>query len=884
MSTDLDVLLIQNYSEGTVERWLGLDLSGGDRLVDLDAPDRPATGGVSQVLISPVTESCAALPDGHLLLPTGVLWSLVDPLGASRQLQTGWMDRTQTETVLREQGRRFRARAHWWQSLELDLRTSLRSLTKGFQPDLGPLFDWLDRVPSTPGEAVDPTPPPEAAVRASNPESPHAQFSGSAEDLYAWFQDPEGLGALYGDNWKPRSEQAQMAREVAQALTDGTALLIEAGTGVGKTLAYLIPLLAQVNRSGGRAAVSTHTRALQRQVLEQDLPRLQPLLGDRDFALLMGRRNYLCLRQRLAYGSRHMMDLDSALRAIAFRLWLKVTSEGMREELAHHPLLGADVQALFDGADLCLPGQCYEGDRCYVQRARRRARDADLLVINHSLLMHDLQTEGAFLGDLDLLVVDEAHRLPEVTLDAHTVACGLWRQDEISELLGGASGRTDLERINLVASRLGAFGADGLKAAAACEDFGKSVRRVFKAYREWWKALGARIDEVLPGPEHRLGRIRVRDKDEAFASLRGPSAVLLTELAEAGEAYSRLGRTASVLEDLSSGLEDDLAQLAQAGQLVRALETDVRFLVITVDEKWVTWVDPGSTKGVRRLGATLLEAGDVLRDYWTEAPYAPVMTSATLAVGEDFSHMLGELGLTRRQPRTETSTCPSPFDYHRQSLFLVPGEFPSPGSPAFSEAVGDLMTTLGLRIPRKSLGLFTSYRLIDEVKQIMNRGGLNDDPRLTRGPVLLSQQPGVSPPSLLTRFRAHRRAVLLGTTTFWEGVDFPGEDLEILVVTKLPFLVPNDPWVEARCERLSAMGENPFTSFMVRDAVLRLRQGFGRLIRRVTDRGVVIILDNRLHTKNYGVTFLSALPTVPVAFNGTEDLVERVEDFFNRPL
>jgi ATP-dependent DNA helicase DinG len=340
-----------------------------------------------------------------------------------------------------------------------------------------------------------------------------------------------------------------------------------------------------------------------------------------------------------------------------------------------------------------------------------------------------------------------------------------------------------------------------------------------------------------------------------------------------------------VLDEMPSGLEDDLAQLAQVGQLLRLLYRDTKFLTSDPDEDWVTWIDPAPRQGLRRLGASLLEAGEVLRNYWLDGDWAPIMTSATLAVGEDFTHMLGELGLTRRRPAAVTFACPSPFDYHRQIRILVPGRFPAPSAPDFSQAVGEVMAQLGRHIPRKTLGLFTSFRMIGEVEQVMERAGMAIGGTTVHsgGTPVFSQHPGVSPAHLMERFRQSGRAVLLGTSTFWEGVDFPGEDLEILVVAKLPFLVPNDPWVEARCERLAAMGENPFTAFMVRDAVLRLRQGIGRLIRRVQDKGVVLILDNRLHTKNYGVTFLSALPVVPETFRDSGDLLDRLEDFFNQP-
>jgi len=238
--------------------------------------------------------------------------------------------------------------------------------------------------------------------------------------------------------------------------------------------------------------------------------------------------------------------------------------------------------------------------------------------------------------------------------------------------------------------------------------------------------------------------------------------------------------------------------------------------------------------------------------------------------------------LTRRRPPTATYTSPSPFDYHRQALVLTPQNFPDPSSPAFGQAVGEVVRDLAQGVGRKTLGLFTSYRMIRDATAVLAAAGLDDSPRNDRGsdPIILAQTPQSGPGALMNRFRRHRRAVLLGTSTFWEGVDFPGEDLEILVVTKLPFLVPNDPWVEARCERLKAAGENPFTSFMVRDAVLRLRQGFGRLIRRMEDRGVVLILDNRLHTKNYGTKFLEALPVIPAGFSDRDDLLNRVNGFF----
>jgi ATP-dependent DNA helicase DinG len=630
--------------------------------------------------------------------------------------------------------------------------------------------------------------------------------------------------------------------------------------------------------------VSTHTRALQTQIMEQDLPRLAGLLGEHKFTLLMGRRNYLCLRQRQSFLSRPVEDMGDALRAAAFRLWLAATSDGRRDELAGHPLLASELGPLFDGADLCLPGQCYEGDKCFVQNARRRARDADVLVVNHSLLLADRLAGHTLLGEVEHLVVDEAHRLPAVTLDAHTVVCGNWRMRELDDLVGAVR-RDNLlpERIALAAERLQGYGHEGKKASGSCADFGGALRRAGKSFETWWSGLGSLVDAAAAGRRD-TNRARVRDKDEAFGSLRPQTLGLLEDLADAVSVYARMAGHISAVDDISPVLEDDLAQLAQAGQLLSRLHHDIHFLMMDPDEEWVTWIEPAPRQGLRRIGATLLESGEVLREFWLDADYRPVMTSATLAVGEDFTHMLRELGLTRRRPPALTSTTPSPFDYHKQTLVLAPGHFPDPGASHFGRAVGEVMRELALGVPRKTMGLFTSYRMIREAEEILLQAGLPEDHVPGGGdlPVLLSQNPRSGTGALLSRFRRHPRAILLGTSTFWEGVDFPGQDLEILVVTKLPFLVPSDPWVEARCESVAAAGENPFTSFMVRDAVLRLRQGFGRLIRRTGDRGVVIILDNRLHTKNYGATFLSALPVMPVSFGDTADLLERVNGFFRK--
>ncbi len=873
---ELDLLHARLWKDGRQGGWLALDLISGVRVYDLPDDQTAPPELPSPLLVGPGDGSCVNLPGGGVFISESVLWSFLDPLQPRAFTDLEAEGRLAAEKELRDLALRFQTRVKWWQGLKETAKDSCRRLLKGRRPDLNPLLDILDTMPVVPRS--------ETTAEGTDAVIPEVELDPPADssEMHGFFLDESGLGSLYGEKFSPRREQAEMSREVSSALENRDALMIEAGTGVGKTLAYLIPLISAIGTSDRRAVVSTHTKALQSQILDQDLPRLTALLKGRRFNLLMGRSNYLCLRQRLAFFAKPVENLTQALQAAAFRLWLQVTTDGLRDELAGHPLLGPDLDQIFFRSDMCLPGQCYEGSKCFVQKARRRARDSDLLVVNHSLLMHDLKAGHTLLGEIDHLVVDEAHRLPAVALESHAIICGAWRLDEIAELLGRTKARDShrFDRLDLLGVRLGVMDKDGQKAAAAVEDFSRTIRQVFSTYRIWWQALGDRVDEVMPRGQ-RLGRARVRDKDEAFAVLREQTADLLESLAECENVFGRVKRTTEVLEDLSSGMEDDLAQIASAGQMVRQLHQDVRFLIAEEDEDWVTWVEPHPESGVRTLGATLLEAGSILKNYWSDAEFAPVMTSATLSVGEDFTHLMGELGLTRRHPPTQTFICPSPFDYHNQVRILTPREFPAPGASEFGHAVGEVMRALGLNANHKTMGLYTSYKMIRESARVLDEAGLTADARTSCGPVILAQSSRVPAATLLDQFRRHRRAMLLGTATFWEGVDFPGRDLEILVVTKLPFLVPNDPWVEARCEKVAAAGENPFTKFMVRDAVLRLRQGFGRLIRRMGDRGVVIILDNRLHTKNYGVTFLGALPAVPASFGDSDDMISRIDDFFS---
>lgn len=858
---------------------------------DRGAPTAPAG---SLVVIDGRRAEARPRPGGGLLVTRALLWSLLDPCAATRGQCLDAVDRVEAERLLRAEAARLAEGLGWWRKLPAVERAACRELCAA--AGLGParLARWVEARareaggPAAAGFASIPGGTPAPSPPAPLPAPPDPEPDGVA----AWFTSPAGLGGLLAEGFAVRPQQAEMAAEVMRALAADTPLLIEAGTGIGKTLAYLLPLLVAIAGGGGRAVVATHTRALQGQILEQELPRLACLFPGLRSRLLMGRRNYLCRRRRLQFLARAAAQHGPAVLA-AFRLWLAATGSGQREELAGHPLLGPHLAELFDSPEPCSPAVCQGNDECFVQRARRLAREADLVVVNHSLLMNDFAAGHALAGPFTRLVVDEAHRLPAAALDVSAVRCDSGRLWVLEELVGEARPGGGVPELAAELARDAAALPEPVRGAAlaAATGAGEAFAAGFLAYRAWLAALARRWDEAAAAVEVRpAGRVRIHDGDEVFGPLRAETAAWLAAAERVTEAAAGLERSLAGLEMPAAGLQERVATMARAAELVEALRRDVRFVTAAGDPDWVYWLEPDPAAGVRAAGATLLEAGGLLGECWRGAGLAPILTSATLSIAGDFEFMRAELGLQGWRPPAGAAVIDSPFAHERQALYLTLGDMPPPDSPRFAEAVADLLGALSRAVRRKTLALFTSYRTLQEVAARLGVGAPTDDlfaaagqgraPSPAGAPVVLAQAPGGDAAALLARFRRERRAILLGTTTFWEGVDFPGSELEVLVVTRLPFQVPADPWVEARCERIRAAGENDFETFMVRDAVLRLRQGTGRLIRRHDDRGVVLLLDSRLHTMPYGVTFLNALPVSPRYCPDARDAIERVAAFF----
>ncbi len=610
--------------------------------------------------------------------------------------------------------------------------------------------------------------------------------------------------------YAPRQAQMAMADAVADALAVGEHLMVEAGTGIGKTFAYLVPLLTP----GMRAVVSTGTKTLQDQLFSRDLPLIAGALGRPvEIALLKGRGNYLCWhRLDLARQARAPADLSLAKDLTQIVDWAGVTTSGDLTELADLGENPALAGALTSTSDSCLGARCNFYDDCFLVKARRRAQAADVVIVNHHLLMADLVLKDEGFGELlpgvRAVVVDEAHQLPDVAHQFFSVSLSS-RQLEL------------LARDLLVEAR----------AAGLAGELEPVSDRLVRSQRELLLA-------VTGG-----GR---RSWSERPPALDGALEVTADALSVA---LGRLGE----LAEASAGLQRCLERARQAtGSLRHLLDDD--------GEEGVRWLElRGRSVG---LHWTPLDTAGPLSTRISEHGGTWIFASATLAVAERFDHFEGRLGLSN----TAALLLQSPFDFAANARCYLPGGLPQPAEPGYTSAVVDAVLPLIAATHGGVFMLFTSHRALQDAEQQLA------DPMGDLGLPLLVQ--GRGPRSrLLADFRAAGDGVLLGTASFWEGVDVRGDALRMVIIDKLPFASPGDPLVAARIDWLQRSGRQPFTEFQLPQAVLALKQGVGRLIRDFSDRGLVVLCDPRLTSRAYGRVFLDSLPPIP-ATQGLDEALE----------
>ncbi len=644
--------------------------------------------------------------------------------------------------------------------------------------------------------------------------------------------------------FEDRPGQLEMARLVEETFSRGGKLLVEAGPGTGKTFAYLVPALIYLrDHPGTRIVVSTRTKQLQEQVYEKDIPFLIPRIAPGvKAALLKGRENYACLRQweRVLPEVMDELDRDLLIPLAYFAGWLFRTETGDIEE--NRAFLSAPRgwelwPRLADSPHRCSGPICPFYDDCFSFAARRRARAAGLVVVNHSLLLADLAADGGILGPYDYLIVDEAHSLEGTARDAFTVRLSAATLDrflgEVHRRRGGWTGRVPLPPDDPRIS---------------------SLRELVGTLRTANLRLFTRLGDLLPSEQ------------------RGPTPALDLGT-EATRIVNLLARLRAEIEGLGEVLEDDAPDLAREAERLSVGADEIAGVYSTLfsppQEGYVHWYERRGD-GVF-LHSTPLAIDRILAEALYPRAKGIVLTSATLTTDSGFSYIRQALGLAAAGERVREAVVASPFSYQEGMRIYLPRFLPPVNGDGeeYAGALSELITALA-PLERKVLVLFTSYRLLNAVHARLS------------GTVLAQ---GIDGPrgKLLEQFKGTKGgAVLLGTDSFWEGVDLPGEDLEVLVITRLPFPVPTDPVFSALCSRFEAEGHDPFLELSIPQAVLRLRQGVGRLIRTRADRGAVIITDRRILERGYGARFRASLPVEHISPPTLEALVRDLDDWLAR--
>lgn len=656
--------------------------------------------------------------------------------------------------------------------------------------------------------------------------------------------------------YEHRREQINMAAAVESTLAEQKILLVEAGTGTGKSLAYMLPALLWAVRHNQRALVATNTINLQEQLWRKDIPMLQQLLPvPFQAALLKGRSNYLCLR-RFLHVSESIPALNPAEALLVARVlvWLQETDSGDRSELN---LFGPDndtwLQFCSD-SDSCFGGACrWQNKYCFVARARRSAENARLVIVNHALLFTDMASETKILPPHGTLIIDEAHHI----------------EDTATRHLGRQVARSDMNRwLSQAARTLRKLKEmppprDGQKWLGAMKEAEKSRQELKESAETFFHCLAGncidRADQRFNQTRHRLHR----QPDPALAvqaewqnllyRLRDFLTGGLKTMIEIMEGWTAAGEP----------WEDKLQDIYTVSGQGNGYLADLLFIMEEPADNYVCWVETYSPPGGQgspncTLHATPIDVSDLLYEHLFSAPRTTVLTSATLTVNGKFDHFMSCCGLDRVPgERICSGIMESPFDYEKQCLLCISDSLPLPGDTGTGEYLDSLVETvysLAMETGGRTLVLFTSHKLLRDVyhraRPMFEEAGI----------CLLGHGLDGGRSRLVENFVRDGRSVLFGTSSFWEGVDIPGDSLVNVIIVKLPFAPPDDPVQEARQEMITSRGRSAFYNLSLPQAVIRFKQGFGRLIRSRRDRGVVVVLDRRLIEKRYGRVFLNSLP------------------------
>jgi len=653
------------------------------------------------------------------------------------------------------------------------------------------------------------------------------------------FFSPGGMLAHSSLTYEHRRGQYEMARAVENALEEKRHLIVEAGTGTGKTLAYLLPALRIAQQRQQRIIISTGTKNLQEQLFFKDVPFLESLLGPLRVCYMKGRNNYLCRHKLYALRDQPILNgLEEIDQYHTIAEWEKTTETGDRAEISTLPEASALWHKLDARTDACLGQSCPSFNNCFITQMRRKALESDIVIVNHHLFFADLslrQQAGApdagVLPEAAAVIFDEAHELEEVASSYFGVGLSNHRFDELAR---------DIDLL-LRAKQVHAVSVN------------TSVHTLQERARMFFAAL--------PVQANPLGRMPFNNREEFLES--------------SGDAYMAV---LNGLQRLDGELEqiNGVEEITGLRNRVADIRAHLKFLVESTDRNTVFWIERRAAGGVKaaarrdaatayhtHLQATPIDVSELLANSLFEKFSSVVLTSATLTVQGGFDHIRKRLGLTDTAART--LVVPSHFDYSRQALLYLPPQMPDPRDADFLDHAAERMRRVLTITQGRAFCLFTSYAQMRELYERL----------LVELPFPLLLQGTAPRKALLEEFRATPNAILFGTSSFWQGVDVQGEQLSCVIIDRLPFAVPSDPVVQARMNAIEAEGGRPFFEYQVPQAVITLKQGFGRLIRSIHDRGVLMLLDPRIERQKYGRVFLESLPPYRVS----QDIAE-VERFF----
>ncbi|HEX8890846.1 MAG TPA: ATP-dependent DNA helicase [Pyrinomonadaceae bacterium] len=643
---------------------------------------------------------------------------------------------------------------------------------------------------------------------------------------------PEGLIARAHPEYEYRPGQVQMAEAVLHAFEEKRHLIVEAGTGTGKTLAYLVPAIAAATARGQRVIISTGTKNLQEQLMEKDIPFLQNVLPRKFSAAYMkGRANYACLQRiRRAETSPVLEGLDELDYFDEVRQWARESQTGDRAELVTLPENLSFWRHIDARSEICLGQKCPDWDACYITRMRQRATDADIVIVNHHLFFADLALRkseyGQVLPDYSAVIFDEAHLIEDVAAEYFGAQVSSYQlEDLVRDISLLPITNVDVNKeLTRTASRLTRF-ADNF----------------WMGFREGRGEEGR--SPILPG---------------TFARKKTNGEIEATPL---GDAYLGLDGALGRLETTLDAIPEQPLEVENLLRRVRQIRFDLQFIVAGDERTFVYWLERRG-RGIF-LRASPIDVSGLLQDKLFERVETVVLTSATLASAGNFNFIRERLGLDE----ADDLQAPSSFDYESQAVLYLPQRMPDPRSPQFADAAASEVIKILKATEGRAFVLSTSFagmnalyeRVADEI----------DYPCFLQGTA--------SKAGLLEKFRETQNAVLFATASFWQGVDVRGRQLSCVIIDKLPFAVPSDPVVAARQRYIDDQGGSSFYEYSVPQAIISLKQGLGRLIRSTTDRGVLAILDPRLRTKAYGRLFLESLPPCKVTSN-IEDLAHIFSD------